>query len=358
MKRLFLLSLAALPLAASLTVAAATAELRPGILVDPDVGRAYVMRPEGGIEAISLVDGSVLFTSVAGTRPLATAGDWLVTLAEPAGRGSLDLALINLTEPTGVVTLSMPLPPDVKASPVDGLGTSFEVIARTRATSVDLAWTYRWRRISPLPPEEDEQQSGETQGGLRIDPSSQTASAVSYEVAAAKDDGSVPSALDSFVANPPEFGKPVKASATWAVVETVKLSPGKVRLVLRRVAPGGALLAAKTIYEGPAIVQLPSSDSRHVLVGALNEQNRALYSWSLFSLETGNPAGVLGGNSSHVFFSVIAGGNVAYEARAEGRMQGTSFVSSGRALVVARPDGSVVIRRDVRENEYRGSFPP
>ena len=358
MRKLSLLSLAALPLAASLTVAAATAELRPGILVDPDAGRAYLMRPEGGIEALSLDDGNVIFTSNAGTRPLAAAGGWLVTLAEPSGRGSLDLALINLAEPSRTTTLSWPLPAEVRASPVDGLGTSFQVIARARAASVDLAWTFRWRRTGPLPPEEGEPQSGETQGGLRIDLSGQSVSAHFSSFAAARDDGPVPSTLDAFVTNPPPFGKPVKAGANWAVVETVRLAPGRVRLVLRRGAPGGALLESRTIYEGPAVVQLPSADSRHVLVGALDERNPALYSWSLFSLETGAPAGALGGPYSHAFFSVLAGKNVAYEARAVGKLEGTSRVSLGRALVVARPDGSVVFRRNVRENEFRGPFPP
>jgi hypothetical protein len=354
-----LTTLATLTFLSATSLQAATVELRPGILVDAEAGRAYLMRPEGGVEALSLQDGKVLFVSASGgTRPLAAAGGWLVSLAGPVSPGRLDLAFVSLTEPSRVATLSWPLPVDVRAIPVNGLGRSFEVIARSRGGSLDLAWTARWQRTSPLPPEEGEEQLGETRGGVRVDLASLTASLVTYDEAANNDDGPVPSSLATFVLAPGPFGPPVKAGGTWAVVETVWLTPSRTRLVLRRVGPDGKALEAKTLYEGAAVVQIPSADRRHVLVGAMDERNRARFDWSLFSLETGEPAGLLGGTTSHAAFHVLSGGNVGYETRAEERMKGTTHVESKRGFVVALPDGTVVFRSDVRENEYSGPFPP
>ena len=349
---------AALLLGATLPLAAVTVELRPGILVDAAQGRAYVTRPGGGVEALSLESGQTLFTSDAGSRPLAVAGEWLVTLAQPGGPGRLDLALVPLDDPARVVTVTTTIPEDVWAIPVDGPGRRFEVEARARPGVLDLAWTFRWQRTSPIPPQEGEQTSGEAKGGVRISLAARTAEKVSWEEASRSDDGPVPPALSAFGQQPGPFGPPVKAGSTWAVVETIRLSPTTVRLVLRRVAADGTVLAAMTIFEGESVVQLPSPDSRHVLVGSLDERNPARYVWSLFSLETGAPAGVLGGADSHAFFSVLPAGNIAYEGRAEGRLVGPSVVLEKRALVVARPDGSVVFRREVRENEFRGPFAP
>lgn len=348
----------ALLLGAALPLAAATVELRPGILVDAARDRAYVARPGGGVEALSLEAGQTLFTSDAGSRPLAVAGEWLVTLAQSGGPGRLDLALVPLDDPARVVTVTTTIPADVWAIPVDGPGRRFEVAARARTGLLDLAWTYRWHRTSPIPPQEGEPASGETKGGVRISLAARTAETVSWEEASRRDDGPVPPSLSAFGQQPGPFGPPVKAGSTWAVVETIRLSPAAVRLVLRRVAADGTVLAALTLFEGESVALLPSPDARHVLVGSLDGRNPARYVWFLFSLESGAPSGVLGGAESHAFFSVLPAGNIAYEARAEELLKGASAVREKRALVVARPDGSVVFRREVRENEFRGPFAP
>src|SRR3954451_11434324 len=62
-------------------------ELRPGIVIDPDRRVAYIMNPEGGIDAVELTGGRRLWTSRAAAKPLALAegGDLLVSQAEPSG---------------------------------------------------------------------------------------------------------------------------------------------------------------------------------------------------------------------------------------------------------------------------------
>lgn len=349
---------AALLLAAALPLGAATVELRPGILVDAGAGRAYVASPSGGVEALSLSTGQTLFTSTAGTRPLAVAGEWLVTLAEPGGPGRIDLALVPLADPARVVTVTTTVPADVWAVPLDRPGRRFDVVARSRAGALDLAWTYRWHRTSPIPPGEGETPSGQVTGGVRIDLAARTAAPVSFEEASRREEGPVPFALARFEGTPGPFGPPVKAGKTWAVLETVRLSPSSVRLVLRRAGADGKELGARALFEGDAHVQLPSPDSRHVLVGSIDGRDPARYVWSLFSLETGEPAGTLGGTESCAPFAVLPGGTIAYDARAEGRSRGASVVEEKRALVVARPDGSVLFRHEVRESEFRGPYAP
>lgn len=358
MKRSPALAASLLLLVASGPLRAASVELRPGILVDAEADRAYVARPDGGLEALALENGQVVFVTAAAARPLAVAAGWLVCLAEPGGTGSLDLAFVSLAEPTKVQQLSFPVDPGVKASAVDGPGRSFEVVARQRGQALDLAWTARWQKLGPLPPEDGKAPSSETRGGVRIALPSLFASAVPWAEAAARDDGPVPASLAAFASSPGPFGPPVRTGDGWAVVETVRVDETRVRLVLRRATAQGSALAARTLFEGAAVVQLPSTDSRHVLIGARDERSPGRHVWSLFSLETGADAGLLGGTYSHAFFQVLPGGTVAYEARPETRMQGTLLVEEGRALVVARPGGGVVFRRAVRETAFTGPFPP
>jgi hypothetical protein len=60
-------------------------ELRDGVVVDPDRQEMYLMNPGGGIDAVTLADGSILWSTKEAAKPLALVGNRLVTLANPAG---------------------------------------------------------------------------------------------------------------------------------------------------------------------------------------------------------------------------------------------------------------------------------
>src|SRR3954463_16411273 len=90
--------LALLALGSAVTALAAPvdhgASLRDGVLVAPDRGLAYVMRPGGGIDAIDLASGNVRWHSDAAAKPLAISGKRLIAQAESKG-DTLDVVALD-----------------------------------------------------------------------------------------------------------------------------------------------------------------------------------------------------------------------------------------------------------------------
>ena len=69
--------------AAAQPPAGGTVELRPGVVIDPERRVAYVMNPKGGIDAVGLGRGELVWHSDDAARPLASSGDSVVAQAEP-----------------------------------------------------------------------------------------------------------------------------------------------------------------------------------------------------------------------------------------------------------------------------------
>ena len=85
-----------LPDAAELARSASAFELRPGVVVDPAGGVAYLMRPGGGIEKVSLTSGELLWTTQEAAKPLALFGDLLIAQVDgTAAADALEIVLLD-----------------------------------------------------------------------------------------------------------------------------------------------------------------------------------------------------------------------------------------------------------------------
>ena len=60
-------------------------QLSPGVIVDPDRRGAYLMSPQGGIDAVELRDGTPVWHSSDADKPLTVAGTLLIGQAEAPG---------------------------------------------------------------------------------------------------------------------------------------------------------------------------------------------------------------------------------------------------------------------------------
>ena len=71
---------------------ASALELQPGVVVDAELGLIFLMNPEGGIDAVQLLDGNVKWHSDHGDRPLVVVGDRLLSQVgvREAGRNLSD----------------------------------------------------------------------------------------------------------------------------------------------------------------------------------------------------------------------------------------------------------------------------
>ena len=130
-------------------------ELLPGVIVAPDRSMAYIMSPEGGIDAVELAEGTVVWSTVQAAKPLALAGKFLIGQAEPSDAGN-ELEIVTLdTQQRGqrVVAGTMGLPAGVQVSIDKTLNSSFVASARAMAGEALVSWQAIKRpEIRGIPP--------------------------------------------------------------------------------------------------------------------------------------------------------------------------------------------------------------
>jgi hypothetical protein len=146
-------------------------ELAPGIVVDLNANRAYVMEPEGGIAALSLARGDKLWSSAAAAKPLTISGNFLVSQGE-SQEGANEIKIVTLdTEDKGrqVLAQTVPLPASVKPSIVRSTARSFIATADVAKGEATVTWEYRQRFVQGRRPEH-ELQSRETGPGGALPP--------------------------------------------------------------------------------------------------------------------------------------------------------------------------------------------
>lgn len=150
---IFVLTLAALPTLAqeerptpsggpAAATVAAPGLLRDGVVLDAERGSLYAMRPGGGVMAIRLVDGELLWESGAGARPLALAGATLLVAGEGAEEATtLELTLLDAANRGRLLArVETPLDAPARTLAEDGLGTRFRVHAAVEADRAVVVW--------------------------------------------------------------------------------------------------------------------------------------------------------------------------------------------------------------------------
>jgi hypothetical protein len=123
-----------------------------GVVADPAAERLYLMSPKGGIDAIGLASGNLLWTSKAASKPLAVFDDRLAAQAEAVG-GSNCLPIVLLDTKSGRVisTIAVPTPMGVMPPSIDDrMGTSSSVQARVEHDGLLVRWYVSSRGVSPI----------------------------------------------------------------------------------------------------------------------------------------------------------------------------------------------------------------
>lgn len=136
----------------------ANIELSPGIIVDTDKHRAFVMAPEGGVTAISVTNGERLWTSGAAEKPLVLLGDLLVgqSASESSPEGVMVRAL-RVDDQGSVATESaVPIPPGVSPMLEPTAQMGFDLSGEAEGGDAVLRWVYRERPMRGLPTGDDE----------------------------------------------------------------------------------------------------------------------------------------------------------------------------------------------------------
>lgn len=287
--------------------------LQRGVLIDPEHAQVLVMLPEGGIEAVALDDGGQRWRSKQADMPMAISGGGVLALAGPAKRGLIHYAFLDRVDGSVRGSHYAALPAPARALVDDRLGERFEIKSQADL----LHWEYRHSAVTgallvsgagPLhdadasAPASKESTSVVLRGALRID-------AKNSKLAAADGTTATTKSL------PVEIGLP---------------QPGQPR-------------------------RFRSMDGEHVLVSA--EQAGGGYRWRIEDAK-GQRLGGFDIDWSYLPFLVVDDAALFVQPLGLRFDGGQAQIDFPTLVAMDLAAGTPRWRKEIRDTEFRGPFPP
>ena len=298
--------------AASAFAAPAGVGLRDGVVVDTARSVAYVMHPQGGVQALNLRSGNVLWHSREAERPLALAGNRLVAQARPSG-GEMRIVALDVRGGALAAKAGYRMPEGVQAEVSETLQQAFHLTAMTSENgSVVLTWEVE--ELSGLPVRREQTLGSPEQ--------TEAASRASRQGTAVFD---------------PSTGSLSKAVARQMVRPAVARS-----------------LSAPSSTEA----RFSSADGRHVLASRLVDGAAALpYEWTISDAKTGAVLGSLRAEASMSPFAVVDK-QLIHLVQPTLRVEGEELIERPlRLRAVDLTTGREAWHREIRDTAWRGPVP-
>lgn len=307
--------LLAILLAASAFAAPAAkggAALRDGVVVDTARSVAYVMHPQGGIQALDLRRGNVLWHSAAGERPLALAGSLLVAQAKPGADGELRIVALSVRGGTLSSKAGFRMPEGVRAEVAETLHQVFHVTAMPSQDGVLIAWETQELTSRP---ERRHHQLRHVLGAEAASHKAGTQGAALFDPRAGR-----------MTAHARQMARPAVARS----------------------------LSAPSTAES----RFSSADGRYMLTSRLVDDASALpYHWTISDARTGAVLGTLRSEASMAPFAV-AGTRLVHVAQPAIHLEGGKMVDRPlRIRAVDLATGREAWRREIRDTAWRGPVP-
>lgn len=297
----------------------AITSLHDGVVVDAARGTAYVMSPQGGIDAIELSTGNVRWKSEVGARPLLIKDGALVAQAQPGKTG--ELAFVQLDAQRGVETgrVSLGRPNGVRARVIDGPSQSFQVRAFEAGNDIVIAWeAHDGRRLQGMLEEE----------ALSAGPDTVTSASIS--------------------------GKALNGKATLDFIKGVAVA-------VTPEATGSAQDRSVRMpgFTAASLRQIPSIDGRHTLRSERVAGNGPFpaYRWTVTDA-SGATVGTADAGMSMAPF-LVSGTRILYVVRPTTRVQdGKAVQDRLRLRAQDLLTGAVLWESPIVDGAYRGPTPP
>ena len=334
--------------------------LRPGVVVDPIAGRLYMMNPKGGIDAVQLDTGKLLWMAQAGAKPLTVFDQRLVAMEEST-RGSHALPIVLLdTKQSGRVdsSIALPMPAGAVPSVSDGPGSSSSVDARVVPDGLIVWWTVTGREIRAIP---RPVRVTSNSGAALINPQTHQVTTLTPDQAAAKlSAGAPPSKAPQLNETEGLYIAPEQANGFFVAVKLGPASVGQPAVLKRWSAQSGKPLPDIDLgpgYEGSAI----SADQSLFLMVRTVDGGRAAglnYVWTIYSIANGQRvAQVRLADSVSPFFiwdSILIYESAPANRRVDGKWLQEPLGLRGLNLKT----GTEVWNRALRDTSYHGTYPP
>jgi hypothetical protein len=336
-------------------------ELRPGVVIDLEHGKAYLMNPQRGIDAIELSSGQPLWSTTVAAKPLALFDERLVAQAETSGDAARVLPIVVLdTKRDGDVAFktSLPLPAGIVASVDEGLGTSFAASAGVEQGQLAVWWTFSQRTVSGVvrsgPPRECKEE-----GAGWIDAKTGNVDPLTPGQAMKLEHDR------STLGKLPSMGGPgVLESQPQRVGDFViatQLRGSSERTIIKRWNAGSRAPLPDIELAPEFSVANPSADGRYLLTrkaAGADASGWQSYIWSVYSLASGQQAAEIRMPTSAAPFFLWQS-ILVYESRPYGRLVNGKWLQEPLELrAVNIKSGSEVWKRPLRDTAYRGPLPP
>jgi outer membrane protein assembly factor BamB len=331
-------------------------ELRPGVVIAPAAGRLYMMNPQGGIDAIELATGNLLWTTKAAAKPLAVFDDRLAAQADLThGSGSLPIVLLNAKSGRAESTISIPTPDGVTPSVDDQMSSSSSVSARVEPDGLLVWWELKRTDVSPLP---HVAHIHTDSGGALINLQNYQTTALASEQVEARRRAKMSAAMRPRL-NKGEalYFAPQLVDGYFVSVKPGPAGAGQHAVLKRWSAGSGEPLP--DVELGPGYIDSSASaDESLLLVISKASTSGADYLWSFYAIASGERVAEVrlpqSGQSFFVSHSILI-----YEAAPANRKAGGSWVYEPLGLCALNlKTGTEIWRRALRDTSYNGPYPP
>ena len=313
--------------------------MSPGVVVDLAAERLYMMSPKGGIDAIGLASGNLLWTSRAAGKPLAMFDDRLAAQAEAVG-GSNSLPIVLLDTKSGRVisTIAVPMTAGaMRPSIDDGMAAASSVQGRVVSDGLLVSWTVIGRPLSPIPKPVNVRNDS---GAALINLQTHNVTTLASDQAEAMLRGKTSAATPSLSGTEGVYFPPQRADGSFVSVKLGAASAGQ-HAVMKRWSETGEPLP--DIELGPGFVAYAISSDQSLLLiisGAAGPR----YLWSIYAIASGERVGEvrLPDSSAQSFFV----------------WHSTLIYRSSALHAVDLKTGTEIWTRTLRDTSYHGPFPP
>lgn len=304
--------LALLTPGASMAAGDSIRALHEGVVIDSASGAAYVMSPQGGIDALELATGNVMWKSRDAAKPLLLKDGKLLAQARPGKDGQLVVMALDAKGGKTQGRVDIEIPSFIRANVLDGPSRKFRAQAFESADgAVVVTWTAEEGR-----------------------------------------------ALQGLV-EPENEGTPVQTAAAAAKVPTLS-GAVKVDVAAGRAVPVSDVeprsLTAGNVADSR---QMASIDGRHILRSERNPEGGL---WNRYRWTITNAAGVkLGSVEAPVSMAefVVSGNQLFYVAQPSVRKEENKLIEQPlRLRALDLRTGAELWASAVVDSTFRGPFPP
>lgn len=313
-------------LAALVPGTAVAATLHDGVVVDFAKGAAYVASAEGGIDALQLSTGNVIWKTRDAAKPLLVKNGALLAQGRPGANGELALVTLDTRQGAAKSRAEVALPEGIRANLTDGPSQTFRAEAFVAADkSVVVTWVAEEPTFRGMVPAPEDGLAPAKSAAVSAGKGRSSRGAVRVDMAQGR---AVPMAFE-------------KAQSLEGPSLALRAEGIRVRGL------------------GTTTRELTSLDSRHVLKSERNPEGGL---WTPYRWTVTDKAGrVIGTANAPVSLTpfLVSGTRILYMAMPSVRAEGDKVVEQPLRLVsMDLLSGTEVWNSEVVDSNYRGPFPP